>query len=155
MKALALALVSLLGAGAAQASCAPDAAEMRGAFGKVRFRVDIADDPAERARGLMNVAQMPKFYGMLFVYEQPQAVSFWMRNTLIPLDMIFLGADGVVRKVHENAVPLDETPIPGGQDILAVLELNGGMARQLGIDEGDELRHPQMPQDAAAWACGE
>jgi hypothetical protein len=75
-----------------------------------------------------------------------------MKNTLIPLDMIFADARGVVRRVHENAVPGDLTPIPGGDDILVVLEVNGGMARQLGIAPGTVLRHPSLGQ-GAAWPC--
>ncbi len=111
------------------------------------------DDPEERARGLMFVEDLAPMTGMLFIYDRPQPVSFWMRNTLIPLDMLFLDATGTVRRIHENAVPLDETPIPGGDDILAVLEINGGMSGRLGIEEGSVLRHPDLPQDQAAWPC--
>lgn len=126
---------------------------MRGDWGRASFAIDLADDAEERARGLMFVEQMAAMKGMLFVYERPQPVSFWMRNTLIPLDMIFLDETGTVAGIHENAQPLDETPIPGGDGILAVLELNGGMAARLGIDEGSELRHSALPQDDAAWPC--
>ena len=91
--------------------------------------------------------------GMLFVYEFPQRVGFWMENTLIPLDMIFMSADGVVRKIHENAVPLDRTVIPGGDDIQHVLEINGGMSGMLGVTVGSELRHPAIDQAQAAWPC--
>nr|MCU0912617.1 DUF192 domain-containing protein [Paracoccaceae bacterium] len=90
-----------------------------------------------------------------FVYERPQPVAFWMKNTLIPLDMVFTDAAGVVTKVHENAVPHDLTAIPGGGDVLTVLEINGGLARAIGIAPGAELRHPALPQDAAAWPCDE
>lgn len=141
---------------AAAADCSMTTAEFRdpGAeAARARFTIEIADDAAEVTRGLMHRESMPKSAGMLFIYPRPQRVAFWMRNTLIPLDMIFMGADGVVRKVHENAVPLDETPIPGGNDIQYVLEINGGLARMLGIDEGDELRHPALDPDLAAWPC--
>ena len=90
--------------------------------------------------------------GMLFVYDRPQRVSFWMRNTLIPLDMLFLDADGRVTRIHENAVPLDETGIEGGTGVQYVLEINGGLAGRLGITEGSELRHPAI-RPAPAWAC--
>ena len=90
--------------------------------------------------------------GMLFVYDRPQRVSFWMRNTLIPLDMIFLDRDGRVKRIHENAVPLDETGIEGGTGIQYVLEINGGLAGRLGITEGSELRHPAI-QPSPAWPC--
>ncbi|CAM4050566.1 DUF192 domain-containing protein [Palleronia rufa] len=126
---------------------------MRGDWGQARFAVSVMDDPEERARGLMFVEDLAPMTGMLFIYDRPQPVSFWMRNTLIPLDMLFLDATGTVRRIHENAVPLDETPIPGGDDILAVLEINGGMSGRLGIEEGSVLRHPDLPQDQAAWPC--
>ncbi|EKE44175.1 putative lipoprotein [Oceaniovalibus guishaninsula JLT2003] len=148
-----LAFLLALWSGCAQAACQPGRVELRGDWGQAAFAVEIADDPAERAQGLMNRPSMPRGAGMLFIYEQPQRASFWMRNTLIPLDMIFVGADGIVRRIHENAVPLDETPIPGGDGVLAVLEINGGLAGQLGISEGSQLRHPGLPQDLAVWPC--
>ena len=157
MRLVALIAVSLAAtvwwAPAAQAACTEDRLELRGDFGSVRFRVAIADTPQERAQGLMHVPEMPRMAGMLFVYEHPQSVSFWMENTLIPLDMIFADETGVVRRIHENAVPLDRTPIPGGADIQYVLEINGGMAATLGLSEGDEMRHPSIGQDTAAWPC--
>lgn len=137
----------------ALAACSEDQLEMRGDFGTVRFRVVIADTPQERARGLMHVPEMPRMTGMLFIYERPQSVSFWMENTLIPLDMIFADETGLVRRIHENAVPLDRTSIPGGDDIQYVLEINGGMAAMLGLSEGDQMRHPAIVQDTAAWPC--
>ncbi len=150
LRAAALAVVL---ASASDAACRDDVVELRGDFGSARFTVDVADDDQERAQGLMNVPSMPASRGMLFLYERPQRVSFWMRNTLIPLDMIFLGPDGVVTRVHENAVPLDESPIDGGPGVLAVLEINGGMAGRLGIEPGDVLRHPGLDPEIAAWPC--
>ncbi len=135
------------------AACRPDVVELRGGFGSARFSVDVADDDQERAQGLMNVPSMPASQGMLFLYERPQRATFWMRNTLIPLDMVFVGEDGTVRHVHENAVPLDETTIDGGPGIVAVLEINGGLAGAIGIAPGAELRHPGMDQSLAAWPC--
>ena len=88
---------------------------------------------------------------MLFVYDAPQRVSFWMQNTLIPLDMIFMDETGTVTRIHENAVPLDRTSIPGGDAVQFVLEINGGMSDTLGIDEGSEMRHPAVDPDLAAW----
>ncbi len=138
------------------AACSDGRVELRGDWGTARFRVAVADTPAERAQGLMHVEEMPRMSGMLFVYERPQSVSFWMENTLIPLDMIFVGSDGVVRRVHENAIPLDRTGIPGGSDdIQYVLEVNGGIAADFGIIAGTELRHPSIEQGLAAWPCGE
>jgi uncharacterized membrane protein (UPF0127 family) len=149
----ALLVAVALSGGAARAACSEDRLEMRGDFGTVRFNVVIADTPQERAQGLMHVPEMPRMAGMLFVYERPQSVSFWMENTLILLDMIFADETGLVRRIHENAVPLDRTPIPGGDDIRYVLEINGGMAAMLGLSEGDQMRHPAIVQDGAAWPC--
>ena len=135
------------------AACEDGRVDIRWGAGSAVFDVDVADDHAERSKGLMFVEEMPKRAGMLFVYERPQPVSFWMRNTLIPLDMLFFDANGVLKRVHSNAVPLDETPIPGGQDIQYVLEINGGLAQMFGIREGAELRHPALDQDIAEWSC--
>ncbi|MEX3015149.1 DUF192 domain-containing protein [Gymnodinialimonas hymeniacidonis] len=152
---LALLLICVNAAGAA-AACREDRVELRGDWGSVRFRVALADTPAERAQGLMHVEEMPRLSGMLFVYERPQRVSFWMENTLIPLDMIFVGPDGVVRHVHENAIPLDRTGIPGGSnDIQYVLEVNGGVTADFGISAGTQLRHPAIDQTQAVWPCDE
>lgn len=134
-------------------SCREDTAYLRGDWGQARFRIEIADSSGERAQGLMNREAMARGSGMLFIYPYPQSVAFWMRNTLIPLDMLFLDATGVVMGVHHNAIPLDETPIPGGDDILMVLEINGGLAQALGITVGSELRHPSINENEAIWPC--
>jgi len=132
--------------------CAEERVDLRGDWGLARFTVELADDPSERSLGLMHRETMARSAGMLFAYDKPQFVSFWMRNTLIPLDMIFMDETGRVMRVHENAIPLDETGIPGGEGIQYVLEINGGLARRLGIDEGSELRHPIIGA-VAAWPC--
>jgi uncharacterized membrane protein (UPF0127 family) len=135
------------------ADCDADAVELRGEWGTVRFTVETALTPEDQARGLMFRESLPRMAGMLFVYDEERELGFWMRNTLIPLDMIFADATGRVVRVHENAEPLDETVIRSGEPALAVLEINGGMAADLGIGPGDELRSPVMPQDEAAWPC--
>lgn len=135
------------------ADCAPDRLDLRQGETTLRFRVEVADDAAERSRGLMYREQLPRFGGMLFVYDAPEPVAFWMKNTLIPLDMLFFDASGRLAAVHENAVPGDLTPIPGGDAIQYVLEINGGAARRLGIVPGAELRHPALDQAQAAWPC--
>ncbi|WP_319637311.1 DUF192 domain-containing protein [Kangsaoukella pontilimi] len=136
----------------AGALCRDDRVDLRGAWGQAGFTVELADEPRERSVGLMNRPSMPRGAGMLFVYDAPQRATFWMRNTLIPLDMIFADATGVVRHVHENAIPLDETTIDGGEGIQYVLEINGGLSGRLGIEPGTELRHPAIGDDAA-WPC--
>ena len=122
--------------------CDETRATVSGEWGRAHFTVVLADDPTERARGLMFVESLPMLEGMLFVYPEPQAVTFWMKNTLIPLDMLFVGPDGTILSLHENAIPHDETTISGGEGVKAVLEINGGMARRLGITVGDRLHHP-------------
>lgn len=105
------------------------------------FRVELARTPEELARGLMFRRELPERQGMLFDFLAEQHVGFWMRNTLIPLDMLFIGADGVIRHLHENAVPLSEETIASRYPVRAVLEINGGLARRLGIRPGDRVRH--------------
>ena len=147
-------LALLAGPALADEPCADGRVQIRGPAGEARFSVEIADDAAERGLGLMNRPKMAASHGMLFIYDHEQPVAFWMENTLIPLDMVFVGADGVVRSVHENARPLDRTPIDSGAPVLMVLEINGGLARRLGIVPGSELRHPRLDQATAAWSCG-
>lgn len=131
--------------------CAQDVLHLRGPFGQARFTVDVADTPEERAKGLMFVEKMPMSRGMLFAYPSERPVAFWMKNTLIPLDMIFADQQGVVVDVHENAVPGDLTSIPSDAPAQYVLEINGGMSRLLGIKPGAEIAHPAI--ENAAWRC--
>lgn len=139
----------------AQAACAPDRVDLRWADGRESFAVELADSPDERARGLMFRPQLDPGSGMLFVYESPRRAQFWMKNTLIPLDMIFADGTGRVTQVHSNAVPGDLTPIDGGSGVVFVLEINGGLAERLGIAPGADLRHPAVPSDSAVWPCEE
>jgi uncharacterized membrane protein (UPF0127 family) len=139
-------------AGAAFAACSQDTVSVRGDFGSAQFKVEVADTSADRSRGLMFVEQMATTQGMLFVYGHPQSVSFWMRNTLIPLDMVFVDDTGVIRNIHSMAQPLDEIPIFGGTDIQFVLEINGGLADLLGMDVGDQMQHISFG-NAAIWPC--
>ena len=154
---LGLALLAagwLCGAAArAQEVCAPGAVDLRDADGQLRFEVEVVDDMAERSRGLMFRESLPQFGGMLFVYETPQPVAFWMKNTLIPLDMLFFDGAGRLVRVKEAAQPHDETPVIGGNAIRYVLEITAGLARKLDIDLGAELRHPSLDQTTAAWSC--
>ncbi len=149
------AFLFVLFASAAQAACRDGAVDLRGDWGSARFSVEIADTDETRAQGLMHREHLPRSAGMLFVYDQPTRAVFWMRNTLIPLDMIFIDPQGVVRHVHHEAIPHDETPIDGGGGVQMVLEINGGLARSLGIAPGSELRHPRLEQEHAAWPCPE
>jgi len=154
---IAAAGIGVAGQGAALTPlmpCPPDRARITGPFGSASFTVDVVDTDASRARGLMHVPSMPLSYGMLFIYQQPQRMSFWMRNTLIELDMLFIDETGVIRHIHHRARPLDETPISGGSELLtAVLEINGGLAKRLGITKGDLLRHPAFAGQLGTGSC--
>ena len=114
--------------------------------GDFPFTVEIADDDAERAQGLMFRDSLAPDAGMLFDYGQEQLTSFWMQNTLIPLDMIFIGADGVVKNIHVNARPLDTTSIPSEFPVRFVLEIPGGRSVEIGLKDGDRMDHPRVGQ---------
>mgnify|MGYP002654590906 CR=1 FL=1 len=155
MKGAALFALGLLLAPApvlAEAACAIGRVDLRWSGGGESFAVEVADDGAERAQGLMFRESLDPAAGMLFVYETPRRAQFWMKNTLIPLDMIFADATGRVTRVHSRAIPGDLTPIDGGDGVAFVLEINGGLAEKLGITPGAELRHPAVGP-AAAWPC--
>jgi uncharacterized membrane protein (UPF0127 family) len=105
--------------------------------GKVhRFRVEVARTDAQQAMGLMFRTEMGPDEGMLFPSERPQARSFWMKNTVIPLDLMFVGPDGLITNIAANAVPYSLEPIPSAGAAIAVLELRGGRAAELGIRPG-------------------
>jgi hypothetical protein len=108
----------------------------------LKFEVELATNDAERSHGLMFRKQLGAYEGMLFDFFQEQQVSFWMKNTLIPLDMVFIAGDGTVKHVHANAVPLSTDPIPSMYPVRAVLEINGGSAALLGIKPGDTVKNP-------------
>jgi len=106
------------------------------------FSVEIADNDAERARGLMYRKELPEGQGMLFDFHREQEVSFWMQNTYIPLDMVFIRADGRILRIAENTEPLSTKLIPSGGPVRAVLEVIGGTTRKLGIAPGDRVASP-------------
>ena len=110
------------------------------------FAVELATNEHERERGLMFRKQLPEGHGMLFDFKHDQPVSFWMHNTYISLDMIFIAGDGRIVRIAENAEPLSDRLIPSGGPVRAVLEVIAGTARKLGIAPGDrvdrlDLRH--------------
>ncbi|PZO67784.1 MAG: hypothetical protein DI498_02020 [Paracoccus denitrificans] len=146
--------------GAASAACEPGEAEFLTPSGKqIEIATEIAATGAARQQGLMGRTHLDPRSGMLFVYPYPQRVGFWMRNTLIPLDMIFMDATGTVRHVHAHAKPLDETDIPGNTpddkhpERQFVLEISGGEAARLGIGVGARMRHAAVSQATAAAPC--
>jgi hypothetical protein len=106
------------------------------------FTVEIAKTDEERQKGLMFRKELPEGRGMLFDFKPDQHVSMWMRNTYIPLDMLFINGDGTIRRIAENTEPLSEKTIPSGGPVRGVLEVIGGTAKKLGIKAGDKVAHP-------------
>jgi uncharacterized membrane protein (UPF0127 family) len=102
-----------------------------------RFTVEVARTPEEQAHGLMDRQSMAPDRGMIFPYTPAQPVAFWMKNTLIPLDMVFISPGGRILRIEDSAVPLSLEPVGSGDAVEAVLELNGGRAAELGIAAGD------------------
>ena len=106
------------------------------------FTIELATNDAERSRGLMFRRELPEGRGMLFDFTPEQPVSFWMHNTYIPLDMIFIRADGRILRIAENTEPMSDRLIPSGGPVRAVLEVIAGTARKLGIAPGDRVESP-------------
>jgi uncharacterized protein len=108
------------------------------ANGDHHFTVEVAATAAQEERGMMFRRQVPANSGMIFLFSPAREVAFWMENTLVPLDIIFIRADGTIARIT-NAQPLDQTPLPSGEPIATVLEIAGGRAVELGIREGDKV----------------
>jgi uncharacterized protein len=138
-----LALAFLLGpnAGAAYAQTL-DRLEIATGSGAHMFNVEVVNDEAGREKGLMYRRFMPQDRGMLFDFKEEAPVAFWMKNTYIPLDMIFISRRGVVTNIVANAEPLSERLIPSGGPAYGVLEINGGVAARIGLKVGDRVKHP-------------
>ena len=137
-----LAACLLLGAAAPAAAAGQSTIEIVSKSGVHAFSVELASNDAERERGLMFRKELPEGTGMLFDFEREAPVAFWMHNTFIPLDMIFIRADGSILRIAENAEPLSDRLIPSGGPVRAVLEIIGGTARKLGIAPGDRVESP-------------
>jgi len=114
--------------------------------GRARFEVEIAATPAQQRQGLMFRKSLASDRGMLFTYAKPQPAAFWMKNTLIPLDILYIAPSGKVLSIVRNARPHDETPMPSGGLVLGVLEIAGGRAGQLGVLPGDRVLHRIFPK---------
>ena len=110
--------------------------------GAHHYEVEVADDDASRERGLMYRHEMAANHGMLFEFPTRAPVTFWMKNTYLPLDMVFIDADGTVRGVYEHAKPLSEKLISSGVPVVAVLELNADQAFDIHLKAGDKVRFP-------------
>ncbi|MFD1745050.1 DUF192 domain-containing protein [Rhizobium helianthi] len=112
---------------------------IRTAQGEHHFHVELAIDARQREQGLMFRQSMPDTAGMLFDFEQPRVVNMWMKNTYIPLDMLFIDQEGRIEHIHEGAKPHDETVISSGGAVRFTLELNAGLVDKYGIKQGDRV----------------
>ena len=113
--------------------------EIRSRNATHHFTVEVARTPDQQSQGLMYRNALAADEGMIFPFQFPRPASFWMRNTLIPLDMLFIRADGTIARIAANTTPLSEESITSGEPVAAVLEIKGGRAAELGIAEGDRV----------------
>jgi uncharacterized protein len=104
------------------------------------YTTEVAATAQEQAMGLMFRKELADNEGMIFPFEPPRPASFWMKNTLIPLDIIFIRSNGTIESIAENTVPYSEVPVSSGEEVAAVLELRGGITSQLGIKAGDRVQ---------------
>lgn len=111
-----------------------------------RFNVEVARTPDQQAQGLMYRTSLGPNEGMLFPFQPPRPASFWMKNTLIPLDMLFIRADGSIARIAANTVPQSLEAVMVGEPVAAVLELRGGRAAELGITESDRVTWSDRPR---------
>jgi uncharacterized membrane protein (UPF0127 family) len=145
-RALGLALISL--ASLSSAALADDShAVLHTKKGAFTFNIEVVDTEAGREHGLMDRKSLAPDAGMLFDFLTPQPVAFWMKDTLIPLDMVFIARDGVVKSIHADAQPLDLTPIPSGEPVQFVLEIAGGRAAAIGLEPGDRMDEARVKPD--------
>jgi uncharacterized protein len=118
--------------------------EIASASGTHVFQIELARSPAEREKGLMFRRYLPKDRGMLFDFGAPEPAAMWMENTYLPLDMLFIRADGTVARIETHTEPLSRRVIAAGEPVLGVLELNAGVCDELGIKPGDRVTHPMF-----------
>jgi uncharacterized membrane protein (UPF0127 family) len=138
--ALSVLVVALMASAADVATSAElQTLEIASKTGVHAFQVEMAITPEEKEHGLMFRRELPEGHGMLFDFQVDQNVAFWMKNTYIPLDMLFIRGDGRILRIAENTEPLSERNIPSGGPVRAVLEVIGGTAKKLGIATGDRV----------------
>ena len=144
----ALLVSALTSPAPADESLAKTTVTIETSHGPARFTVEVADTEQRRENGLMYRTSLAPDAGMLFEFGTPQQVSFWMKNTLIPLDMLFIGVDGHIANIAERTVPLSEAAIPSAGPVVSVIELNGGTADRLGITPGERVEGATNPSSA-------
>jgi uncharacterized protein len=118
-----------------------EALTLRTANGEIPIQIEVTETEQDKAMGLMFRTELAENAGMLFPYKPAQEVTMWMKNTYIPLDMVFIRADGTVHRIQARTEPLSETTIASGGPVTAVLELAGGSAEKLGLKPGDKVIH--------------
>ena len=150
---IAALLVFLLPTPGVASTCALDVATLITDSGEVSYRVEIADEPGERRRGLMYRTDLARDAGMLFIFESPGPRAFWMRNTPLPLDILFIDETGRVLNIAETTTPYSEARIPSEGDALVVLEVNAGEAERHGFGPGTQVRHPAFTDAPEAHRC--
>lgn len=148
---IAAALLILLGACQGNHNAVPDDAVNTGlrtipvtfqtASGDLPFTLELAATAREQEIGLMNRTSLPDDGGMIFPHDPPRDARFWMKNTLIPLDLIFISPDKKIIRIAHEAEPESLSPIPSGGTVISVIEIQGGLSRKLGIDEGDSVTY--------------
>jgi uncharacterized protein len=111
---------------------------------RFEFQVELAVSSEQRSRGLMFRESLDEDRGMLFDFGRPQVASMWMRNTYVPLDMLFIDAEGRITQIAANTQPLSDTVVASREPVRAVLELRGGVSAKLGIEPGDRVIHPMF-----------
>jgi uncharacterized protein len=119
------------------------------ATGEHSFAIELATTDQERALGLMFRRTLPENAGMLFVYKPAQPIAMWMKNTLIPLDMVFISANGTVHRIESNTEPFSTAMILSEGDVIGVIELNAGEAAKIGLKQGDRVVYPGLTGDKA------
>ncbi|MEM8754415.1 MAG: DUF192 domain-containing protein [Pseudomonadota bacterium] len=154
-RAFAAAALVAFGAAAGDAepaeACDAGRVEFVTGEGAASFAVEVVDTAETRARGLMFRESMPADHGMLFVYPSAQKTAFWMKNTPLPLDIVFMNRRGVVCSIARDTTPFSLDPIPSGCAAQTVLEVNAGQAAAQGVSVGTAMRHPAI--EDPAWPC--
>jgi uncharacterized membrane protein (UPF0127 family) len=153
--ALLIVLAAALSPACAQTPAAPFQPEQLRGFerdtlviqrsnGRDQFRIWLAETPAQHQQGLMWIQRLPPDYGMLFLQPEVSPMTMWMKNTFVPLDMVFFDERGRILRIHERAVPQSEAFINSEVEVAGVLEILGGEARRRGLRIGDRLLHPRL-----------
>jgi uncharacterized membrane protein (UPF0127 family) len=144
LAAAVLFLLALLGEPGSGNAASTGTLVLKTASGDHNFNVEVATTDEEKALGLMYRRSLPENAGMLFLYDRPQQAAMWMKNTLIPLDMIFIGPSGEVHRIEQYTEPFSTTVIPSEGDVVGVLELNAGQAAKIGLKRGDKVVYPGL-----------